>query len=128
MPDARPAPRVSPDTGVATEIDAGRRIADAQQRAPDNFTLGSDTDVATVPALPDTKRGDRPVLHVELDGNSETPLAVVDAKTAQQRPLVADREVGWAIMAHLDDAIAEVQCLELGERSPCAEAIHDEHR
>ena len=79
-------------------------------------------DVAAVAVLADAERGDRAVPDVELDRHAVAALAVVDAEAAQQRPPVADRQVGRAVVAHLDDAVAEVERLELGERAAARRA------
>ncbi len=81
-----------------------------------------------VALLGDAEGGHRAVLDVELDRHAPAALAVVDAEAAQQRPALADREVRRAVVAHLDDAVAEVQCLQLGERAAAAETVDDEHR
>ena len=93
-------------------------------------TCPSEATNVNVPSrvLADAERGHRAVLDVELDRDAPAALAVVDAEAAQQRLALADRQVGRAVVAHLDHAVAEVQGLQLGERAAGAEPVDDQHR
>jgi len=100
----------------------------------DQLTLGEDAMLASLPKFPSSSnplnnraRATERRNYVLQRMADEHYISADEARDAQQRPLVADREVGRAVVAHLDDAVAEVQRLELGERSTGAEAIHDEH-
>ena len=75
-----------------------------------------------VAVLAEAEHGDRSVVDVELDRHAPAALAVVDAEAAQQRLARADREVGRSVVAHLDDVVAEVQRLQLGERAAARRA------
>ncbi len=68
-----------------------------------------------------------PCVDVELDGHPPAALSVVDTEATKQWPAVADRQVSGPVVSHLHDVVAEVQRLQLGERTTPAEPVDDQH-
>jgi hypothetical protein len=128
MRDPGPTPRVGPLAWVPAEIHSGGRVTDLEQRAGHDSAGRGDELVGAIAALRDAERGNRPVLHVELHRDAPAALPVVNAETPTHGLAVADGQVRGAVVAHLDHAVAEVQCLQLGEGPAAAEPVGDEHR
>src|SRR3984957_4580995 len=128
MRDPGRAPRVGPLAGVAAEIHSGGGVTDLEQRAGHDGADRGDERVGAVSTLRDAEGSNRSVLHVELDGDTPAALPVVNAETPKDGLAVADAQVRGAVVAHLHHAVAEVQCLQLGEGSAAAAPVGDEHR
>src|SRR5258707_7939180 len=126
--DAGGAPGISPLTRGAAEGDARGGVAYLEQRAGDHLALRGDEGEAAAALLGNSERSDRAMGDVEFDGDAPAALPVVDAEAAQQGALLADRQVRRTIVAHLDNIVAEVQRLQLGERAAAAEPVGDQHR
>ena len=71
--------------------------------------------------------GDGSCFDTELDGDAVAGFAVVDTEAPQHRLAVADGDVPRTVVAHEDEAIVEVHGVELRERSPGSQRVHDLH-
>src|SRR5215475_4877584 len=97
-------------------------------RAVDDGPRCGDESVPTVALLPDAEQRHRAMSDIELHRHAPTPLAVVNAKAAKHGSALADGKVGRTVVAHLDDVRAEIERLELSERTARAQPVEDQHR
>ena len=94
----------------------------------DRLALGGDQLQPAVGGLRDAEDRHRPAPHLELDREPGARLAVVELERAQHGPLVGDRDVARAVVAHQHELLVEVERVELGVGAARAEPVHQQHR